>query len=142
MSDINSGAYNIGDCNGVDYNSRHRNSGHRNSGDLNSGDFNSDFRNSVYYNSGDYNSGHFNSCNKSAGVFMSKRISYEAFNKTLTEAEYDELLNSKGYRVCQRFSLVRYRVRAKTGKFGDFRYMGYKSRQEEIFETSSCKNSV
>ena len=57
---------------------------------------------------------------------MSKRIAFEAFNKLLTEGEYNELVESEGYAVCQKFRFVKYRVRAKTGKFGDYRYMSYK----------------
>ena len=30
-------------------------------------------------------------------------------------------------RICKDFCLVRYRIRTKTGKFGDFRHMGYKA---------------
>jgi hypothetical protein len=83
--------------------------------------------NTGYGNSGDGNSGEFNSCNNSAGVFMTRRISFEAFNKALTEDEYNELISSPGFRICKNFSLCKYRVRTQTGKFGDFRYMGYKS---------------
>jgi hypothetical protein len=97
------------------------NSGSGNTGYINSGDRNSGDRNSGYQNSG-----FFNSCNNSAGIFMSRRISYEAFNKSLTEDELGALISSNGYDVCKRFRMVKYRVRAKTGKFGDFRYMGYK----------------
>jgi hypothetical protein len=123
----NSGNRNSGDCNSGYRNSGDCNSGNRNSGDCNSGDCNSGNRNSGYCNSGYCNSGEFNSCNRSAGVFMSKRISFEAFNKSLTEEEFNELINSRGYRICRRFELVRFRIRAKTGKFGDFRYLSYKS---------------
>ena len=77
-------------------------------------------------NSGDRNSGFFCSCDNSSGLFMSKRISFEAFNKPLAEGEYSELIESYGYAVCQEFWLIKYRVRAKTGKFGDYRYMSYK----------------
>jgi hypothetical protein len=125
--DLNSGDRNSGDRNSGDRNSGYRNSGYRNSGDRNSGDRNSGDRNSGYRNSGDLNSGDFNSCNSSAGVFMSKRISFEAFNKSLTEKEFNELVQSRGYRICRHFQLVKYRVRTKTGKFGDFRYLSYKS---------------
>ena len=57
---------------------------------------------------------------------MSKRISFEAFNKSLSESEYKELLNSKGYKVCDKFTLIKYRIRTKTGKYGDYKYMPYK----------------
>jgi hypothetical protein len=83
-------------------------------------------RNTEDDNSGDCNSGDFNSCRNSAGVFMSKRISYEAFNRSLTQAEFLDLITSYGYTVCCRFRLVRYRVRTTTGKYGDFKYFDYK----------------
>jgi hypothetical protein len=108
-------------------NSGNRNSGYRNSGNRNSGDWNSGYRNSGNMNSGDWNSGDCNSCNRSAGMFMSKRISWEAFNKTLTQEEFEEITSSLGYQICQRFELVKFRIQAKTGKFGDFRYLSYKS---------------
>lgn len=82
--------------------------------------------NTGYRNSGHGNSGQFNSCDNSAGTFMSKRISYEAFNKSLSRGEYTELICSRGYHICQQFQLVKYRVRTRTGKFRDFRYLGYK----------------
>jgi hypothetical protein len=83
--------------------------------------------NTGFFNSGNGNSGDFNACNFSDGLFMTKRISFEAFNKSLTEDEYLELKNSDGFRICQQFQLVKFRVRAKTGKFGDYKYLSYKS---------------
>jgi hypothetical protein len=83
--------------------------------------------NSGYGNSGNRNSGEFNSCGHSAGVFMSKRISFEAFNKSLSKDEFEALTASRGYQVCLEFRPVKFRVRTKTGKFGDFRYLDYKS---------------
>jgi len=107
-------------------NTGYLNSGYGNSGYGNSGDRNSGDRNSGDRNSGDRNSGEFNSCSKSSGVFMSKRISFEAFNKSLTKEEFENLVQSHGYRICQHFELVRFRVRTQTGKYGDFRYLSYK----------------
>ena len=63
------------------------NIGEKNTGLFNSGDL----------NSGDNNSGNFCSCNYSSGVFMSKKITYEAFNKQLTKEEYDDLIGSEGF---------------------------------------------
>ncbi|MDR1230795.1 MAG: pentapeptide repeat-containing protein [Spirochaetaceae bacterium] len=103
------------------------NTGTDNTGYINSGNRNSGNRNSGDWNSGNRNSGEFNSCDNSAGIFMSRRISYEAFNKSLAKDEYEELTRSEGYWICLNFELVRFRVRTKTGKFGDFRYMGYKA---------------
>ena len=58
---------------------------------------------------------------------MTERISYEAFNKSLTQKEFEELVSSYGYQLCQKFKPIKYRIRTKTGKFGDFRYLSYKS---------------
>ena len=60
-------------------------------------------------------------------MFMTKKISYEAFNKAFSEEEYTEITNSEGFRICQNFRLVKFRVRTQTGKFGDYRYMSYKA---------------
>jgi len=130
--DRNSGDSNSGYSNSGDRNSGDRNSGDRNSGDSNSGDSNSGYSNSGYSNSGDSNSGDSNSgdfcsCNNSAGLFMSERISYEAFNKSISESEFNKLINSEGYQLCFNFYLIKYRVRTVTGKFGDYRYMSYKN---------------
>jgi hypothetical protein len=108
-------------------NSGENNSGYQNSGDLNSGDRNSGDRNSGDQNSGDRNSGNFCSCDGSSGVFMSRRLHYEAFNKTLSQNEYNKLVSSSGYKVCLRFHPVQFRMRAVTGKYGDYRYMSYKA---------------
>jgi hypothetical protein len=123
----NSGDGNSGDGNSGDGNSGDGNSGYGNSGNRNSGNRNSGNRNSGNRNSGYGNSGEFNSCDHSAGIFMSKRISFEAFNKSLPKDEFEALVASRGYRICQEFRLVKFRIRTKTGKFGDFRYLDYKS---------------
>jgi hypothetical protein len=108
----------------------HQNSGHQNSGDQNSGN----------WNSGDQNSGNFCSCNNSSGVFMSRRISYEAFNKTLSKEEYDKLIRSRGYEICKDFHLVRFRVRTRKGKYGDFRYLDYKTSWRVFWNNLSFKD--
>ena len=107
-------------------NTGYGNSGDGNSGDRNSGDGNSGDRNSGDRNSGYRNSGNFCACNNSAGLFMSKRISFEAFNKSLAENQFINLISSKGFAICKKFHLVKYRIRAKTGKYGDYEYMSYK----------------
>jgi hypothetical protein len=109
--------YNTGGCNSGDYNSGHfntgdYNSGGHNAGDYNSGDRNSGDRNSGDSNSGNYNSGYFCSCEYSAGVFMSERISYEAFNRSLSKQEYEKLMDSEGMNICGRFFLMRISVKA------------------------------
>ena len=139
---FNSGDGNSGDSNSGDWNSGDSNSGNRNSGDWNSGDSNSGNRNSGDSNSGDSNSGDWNSgnrnsgngnsgcfcaCNNSSGIFMTKKIAYEAFNKLLTEREYDTLINSDGFMILQRFSL--YSFKARTEKNGQKRlvHLSYKA---------------
>ena len=112
----NSGDRNSGYGNSGDRNSGDRNSGYGNSGDRNSGDYNSGYDNSGYGNSGDRNSGYFCACNNSSGVFMTKKITYEAFNKQLTKKEYDALINSEGFKILQRFRL--YSFKARTEKDG------------------------
>ena len=133
----NSGDGNSGDSNSGDWNSGNRNSGNGNSGDSNSGDWNSGDGNSGDRNSGDWNSGNRNSgngnsgcfcaCNNSSGIFMTKKIAYEAFNKLLTEREYDTLINSDGFMILQRFSL--YSFKARTEKNGQKRlvHLSYKA---------------
>ena len=98
------------------------NTGLFNSGDRNSGDWNSGNR-----NSGNGNSGCFCACNNSSGIFMTKKIAYEAFNKLLTEREYDTLINSDGFMILQRFSL--YSFKARTEKNGQKRlvHLSYKA---------------
>ena len=114
--DRNSGNRNSGYCNSGNGNSGYGNSGYGNSGDYNSGDRNSGYGNSGDRNSGDYNSGYFCACNNSSGVFMTKKITYEAFNKQLTKKEYDALINSEGFKILQRFRL--YSFKARTEKDG------------------------
>ena len=130
--DGNSGDHNSGDWNSGDRNSGNGNSGDSNSGDWNSGDGNSGDRNSGDWNSGNRNSGNGNSgcfcaCNNSSGIFMTKKIAYEAFNKLLTEREYDALINSDGFMILQRFSL--YSFKARTEKNGQKRlvHLSYKA---------------
>jgi hypothetical protein len=143
----NSGNRNSGDGTSGNRNSWDGNSGNRNSGDWNSGNGNSGNGNSGNWNSGDQNSGNWNSgnfcsCNNSAGVFMSKRISWEAFNRALSENEFNSLVNSEGYEICKRFSLVKYRVRTATGKYGDFRYMDYKKSWAVFWNSLTVKERL
>ena len=128
----NSGDWNSGNRNSGNWNSGNWNSGNRNSGDGNSGNWNSGNRNSGDGNSGNWNSGNWNSgcfcaCNNSSGIFMTKKIAYEAFNKLLTEREYDALINSDGFALLQRFSL--YSFKARTEKNGQKRlvHLSYKA---------------
>ena len=70
---------------------------------------------------------------------MSRRISYEAFNKSLTEQEYGDLVRSEGFDVCLRFGLAKYRVRRPSGRLGDYNYYSYK-KSWEIFWASLSFN--
>ena len=73
---------------------------------------------------------------------MSKRISFEAFNKSLTEKEYKELTTSAGYSLCLNFHLIKYRIRTMTGKFGDYRYMSYKSSWRVFWNKLSLREKI
>ena len=101
------------------------------SGDGNSGDGNSGDRNSGYGNSGNRNSGDFNSTTPEYTYFFNKQVSY---------SELQEIRNSPAYRILQRFSLVKYRVRTSTGKFGDFRHLSYKKSWSTFWGTLSLKD--
>ena len=118
----NTGLFNSGNHNSGDYNSGDRNSGDRNSGYRNSGN-----RNSGNRNSGNWNSGDFCSCDYSSGIFMTKKITYEAFNKQLTKEEYDALIESEGFTILQRFRL--YSFKTRTTKNGQKRlfHLAYKA---------------
>ena len=83
---------------------------------VNTGKDNTGLFNSGNCNSGNCNSGYFCACNNSSGVFMTKKITYEAFNKQLTKKEYDALINSEGFKILQRFRL--YSFKARTEKDG------------------------
>ena len=108
----NTGLFNSGNCNSGNYNS-----GHRNSGNFNSGN----------YNSGHCNSGCFCTCNNSSGIFMTKKIAYEAFNKLLTEREYDALINSEGFMILQRFNLYSFKTRTEKNRQKHLAYLSYKA---------------
>ena len=111
------------------------NSGDLNSGSLNSGDLNSGNRNSGNRNSGDNNSGNFCSCNYSSGVFMSKKITYEAFNKQLTKEEYDDLIESEGFTLLQRFRLYAFKIRTEKNGQKHLAYLSYKASWRMFWQT-------
>ena len=111
------------------------NSGDLNSGSLNSGDLNSGSLNSGSLNSGDNNSGNFCSCNYSSGVFMSKKITYEAFNKQLTKEEYDDLIESEGFTLLQRFRLYAFKTRTEKNGQKHLAYLSYKTSWRMFWQT-------
>lgn len=94
---------------------------------INTGKDNTGLFNSGDYNSGDGNSGDFCSCDYSSGIFMTKKITYEAFNKQLTKEEYDALIESEGFTILQRFRL--YSFKTRTEKNGQKRliHLSYKA---------------
>lgn len=112
---------NIGGKNTGMFNSGNRNSGSLNSGNLNSGDNN--------------NSGNFCSCNYSSGVFMSKKITYEAFNKQLTKEEYDTLIESEGFTLLQRFRLYAFKTRTEKNGQKRLAYLSYKASWRMFWQT-------
>jgi len=129
----NSGHWNSGHCNSGDKNSGHCNSGDwnsgdRNSGDRNSGDWNSGDRNSGDRNSGDRNSGNWNSGNCNSGDWNTKEPEKVYFMNTLIDKkELDAIKCSGAYCILNRFYPVKFRVRTSSGKFGDFKYLPFKS---------------
>ena len=128
----NRGSHNSGDGNSGDDNSGSHNSGDGNSGSHNSGNGNSGYGNSGSHNSGDGNSGDGNSgdfcsCDHSSGIFMTKKITYEAFNKQLTKEEYDALIESEGFVLLQRFRLYSFKARTEKDGQKHIAYLSYKA---------------
>ena len=111
------------------------NIGEKNTGLFNSGDLNSGSLNSGDLNSGDNNSGNFCSCNYSSGVFMSKKITYEAFNKQLTKEEYDDLIESEGFTLLQRFRLYAFKTRTEKNGQKHLAYLSYKASWRMFWQT-------
>ena len=132
---VNTGKDNTGLFNSGAYNSGNRNSGDWNSGAYNSGDWNSGDGNSGDGNSGSRNSGSFCACDYSSGVFMSKKITYEAFDKQLTKTEYYELINSKGFSIVQRFGLYSFKTRTKKNGLKCIAYLDYKASWRMFWQT-------
>ena len=106
-----------------------------NTGEDNTGVFNSGSCNSGDWNSGNWNSGYFCACNNSSGVFMSKKVVYEAFNKQLTKEEYDALIESEGFTLLCRFRLCLFKTR--TTKNGQKRLacLSYKASWRMFWQT-------
>ena len=119
---VNTGKDNTGLFNSGDHNSGYGNSGYGNSGNHNSGD-----HNSGDHNSGDHNSGAFCSCSYSSGIFMSKKITYEAFNKQLSKEEYAALIQSEGFRLLRRFRLYSFKTRIKKNGQKRLAHLSYKA---------------
>ena len=145
IGEKNTGMLNSGDLNSGDLNSGNRNSGNLNSGDLNSGNRNSGNRNSGNSNSGNSNSGDCNSgnrnsgdfcsCDYSSGIFMTKKITYEAFNKQLTKEEYDDLIGSEGFMLLQCFRLYAFKTRTEKNGQKHLAYLSYKASWRMFWQT-------
>ena len=133
--DLNSGNLNSGNLNSGDLNSGNRNSGNRNSGNSNSGNSNSGNSNSGDCNSGNRNSGDFCSCDYSSGIFMTKKITYEAFNKQLTKEEYDDLIGSEGFMLLQCFRLYAFKTRTEKNGQKHLAYLSYKASWRMFWQT-------
>ena len=133
--DLNSGNRNSGNLNSGDLNSGNRNSGNRNSGNSNSGNSNSGNSNSGDCNSGNRNSGDFCSCDYSSGIFMTKKITYEAFNKQLTKEEYDDLIGSEGFMLLQCFRLYAFKTRTEKNGQKHLAYLSYKASWRMFWQT-------
>ena len=120
-------------------NTGNNNTGTGNSGCWNSGNGNSGSWNSGHRNSGSWNSGSFCSCNNSSGFFMSKRISYEAFNKSLSEEEYRDLIRSEGFRILSGFKLYAYKEKDVLSRL---RYLPYKISWKMFWQTLTPKEKL
>ena len=94
---------------------------------VNTGKDNTGLFNSGNRNSGNCNSGYFCACNNSSGVFMTKKITYEAFNKQLTKEEYDALIESEGFVLLQRFRLYSFKARTEKDGQKHIAYLSYKA---------------
>ena len=143
----NIGLFNIGDGNVGDGNVGDRNVGDRNLGDGNVGDRNLGNGNVGdgnlgNGNVGDGNVGEFCSCDNSSGIFMSRRISYEAFNKSLSVNEYSLLKISKGFNILKRFKLYSFKDRLSKEKPKQRVYLSYKESWRMFWQTLTPKEKL
>ena len=58
---------------------------------------------------------------------MTKKITYEAFNKQLTKEEYDALIESEGFTLLQRFRLYSFKTRTKKNGQKYIVHLSYKA---------------
>ena len=101
-----------------------------NIGEKNTGLFNIGDR-----NSGNRNSGDFCSCDYSSGIFMTNKITYEAFNKQLTKEEYDDLIGSEGFMLLQCFRLYAFKTRTEKNGQKHLAYLSYKASWRMFWQT-------
>ena len=102
---------------------------------INIGEKNTGMFNSGSLNSGDRNSGDFCSCDYSSGIFMTKKITYEAFNKQLTKEEYDDLIGSEGFMLLQCFRLYAFKTRTEKNGQKHLAYLSYKASWQMFWQT-------
>ena len=102
---------------------------------INIGKENKGLFNSGNRNSGNHNSGDFCSCDYSSGIFMTKKITYEAFNKQLAKEEYDALIESKGFTLLQRFRLYAFKTRTEKNGQKHLAYLSYKASWRMFWQT-------
>ena len=138
----NLGNGNVGDGNVGDRNLGNGNVGDRNLGNGNVGDGNVGDGNLGNGNVGDGNVGEFCSCDNSSGIFMSRRISYEAFNKSLSVNEYSLLKISKGFNILKRFKLYSFKDRLSKEKPKQRVYLSYKESWRMFWQTLTPKEKL
>jgi len=102
---------------------------------INIGEKNTGLFNSGGCNSGNRNSGDFCSCDYSSGIFMTKKITYEAFNKQLTKEEYDDLIGSEGFMLLQCFRLYAFKTRTEKNGQKHLAYLSYKASWRMFWQT-------
>ena len=66
---------------------------------------------------------------------MSKKITYEAFNKQLTKEEYDALIESEGFTLLQRFRLYAFKTRTEKNGQKHLAYLSYKASWRMFWQT-------
>ena len=66
---------------------------------------------------------------------MTKKITYEAFNKRLTEEEFESLIYSNGFSILQRFSLYSFNVRTEKNGQKHLEHLSYKTSWRMFWQT-------
>ena len=66
---------------------------------------------------------------------MSKKITYEAFNKQLTKEGYDDLIESEGFTLLQRFRLYAFKTRTEKNGQKRLAYLSYKASWRMFWQT-------
>ena len=66
---------------------------------------------------------------------MTKKITYEAFNKQLTKEEYDDLIGSEGFMLLQCFRLYAFKTRTEKNGQKHLAYLSYKASWRMFWQT-------